>query len=68
MSDLTDLQKYLEKKEEEDRAFQRDLVDQLRPKQKTAMQQEMENRRLISDGTRQEAERRAAERESGDAA
>jgi hypothetical protein len=65
MSDLSELKEYLDRKAEEDRAFQRSLVERNRPK--TAMQQDKENRDLISSGHAQAAEARAAQREEGDA-
>jgi hypothetical protein len=65
MSDLDDLRKYLDRKGEEDRAFQRSLVERNRPK--TEMEANAENARLISAGHGQEAEKRKVAREAKEA-
>jgi hypothetical protein len=57
MSDFSELQEYLERRAQEDRQFQIDLVERQRPKSR--LQQENENRRLMSD----DYARKAAERD-----
>jgi hypothetical protein len=59
MSDLSDLQKYLDKKAEEDRAFQQGLVEQLRP----AERDKRTPAEVMSAGYAQSAEERAAAQE-----